>query len=104
MNARYRTAAAVSIGIIAVISVASAMWISAVRSSPSVGGEVAVHIDIKPGSPVNPINLKSAGVIPVAILSSATFSARDVDPASVVFAGAHAVDRPGGRLARFTDV
>jgi hypothetical protein len=34
------------------------------------------------------INLKSAGVIPVAILSSPTFDATQVDPATVTLAGA----------------
>ena len=44
-----------------------------------------VTVDIKPGSAKNPINLKSKGVIPVAILSSATFDASTIDPASVQF-------------------
>jgi hypothetical protein len=45
-------------------------------------------IDIKPGSFPNSINLSSAGVVPVAILSSATFDATQVDPATVSLAGA----------------
>ncbi|MBI3989349.1 MAG: hypothetical protein HY347_07005, partial [candidate division NC10 bacterium] len=45
-------------------------------------------IDIKPGSFPNSINLGSAGVIPVAILSSPTFDATQVNPASVSLAGA----------------
>ena len=46
-------------------------------------------IQIKPPSaaPVS-INLSASGVIPVAILSSHTFDARQVDPASVTLAGA----------------
>lgn len=47
-----------------------------------------VTIDIKPGSYPNSINLSSAGVIPVAILSSATFDATTVDPTTVALAGA----------------
>ena len=47
-----------------------------------------VKIDIKPGSYPNTINLGSHGVIPVAILSSATFDARTVKPESVTLAGA----------------
>ena len=39
-----------------------------------------VTIDIKPGSDPNSINLGSAGVIPVAILSSEAFDATTVDP------------------------
>lgn len=49
---------------------------------------VWVNIDIKPGSFPNSINLGSAGVVPVAILSSAAFDATQVDPASVSLAGA----------------
>jgi N-acetylneuraminic acid mutarotase len=44
---------------------------------------IQVSIDIKPGSSPNKINLKSAGVVDVAILSSATFDATQVDPATV---------------------
>jgi len=47
-----------------------------------------VDVDIKPGSFPNSINLESAGVIPVAILSSASFDATQVDPATVTLAGA----------------
>ncbi len=47
-----------------------------------------VDIDIKPGSFPNSINLASAGVVPVAILSSPTFDATQVDPATVTLAGA----------------
>jgi hypothetical protein len=49
-----------------------------------------VQIDIRPGSGVSSVNLDSNGVIAVAILSSATFDARDVIASSVVFAGANA--------------
>lgn len=48
-----------------------------------------VAIDIKPGSSDNPINLGSNGKVPVAILSSPTFDAQKVDPATVTLAGAH---------------
>lgn len=54
-----------------------------------------VEVDIKPGSYPNSINLKSKGVIPVAILTTSTeagdsvdFDATAVDPDTVVFAGA----------------
>ena len=50
--------------------------------------QLDVDIDIKPGSATNSINLGSAGVIPVAILSSSTFDALSVDPQSVALAGA----------------
>jgi hypothetical protein len=44
-----------------------------------------VTIDIRPGDSSNPINLRSTGVIPVTILSTSTFDATSVDPASVTF-------------------
>ena len=47
-----------------------------------------VDIDIKPGSEPNSINLNSSGVVPVAILSSDTFDATTIDPATVSLAGA----------------
>jgi hypothetical protein len=42
-------------------------------------------IDIKSGSDPNPINLRSRGVIPVAIISTDSFDATSIDPASVCF-------------------
>lgn len=45
-------------------------------------------IDIKPGSDVNPINLKSKGLVPVAILTTDDLDALAVDLNSVIFAGA----------------
>ena len=52
---------------------------------------VQISIDIKPGGFPNSINLRSRGKVPVAILSTDTFDAISVDPASVVFAGAPAL-------------
>ena len=49
------------------------------------------RIDIKPGSCPNSINLKSKGLIPVAILSSPAFDATTIDPDTVLFAGASPV-------------
>ena len=51
-------------------------------------GPYAVTIDIKPGSDPNSINPKSKGVIPVAILGSATFDVTTVDVTTLVFADA----------------
>lgn len=45
---------------------------------------IQVDIDIKPGD-VNSINLKSKGVIPVAILTTEDFDATEVDPGTVRF-------------------
>ena len=58
-----------------------------------------VGIDVRPGSTTNPINLGALGVVPVAILGSASFDPRTVDPATVRFAGA-----PLRRVAGFSDV
>jgi len=55
--------------------------------------EVEIDIDIKPGGNPNNINLKSKGVVPVAVLTTDgtdgtdVFDAGDVDPDTVEFAG-----------------
>jgi hypothetical protein len=48
-------------------------------------------IDIKPGSDLNSINLKSRGVVPVAVLTTGDFDAGTIDPGTVKFAGAEPV-------------
>jgi hypothetical protein len=45
-------------------------------------------IDIKPGNEQNNINLKSNGVVPVAVLTTDDFDAATVNPATAFFAGA----------------
>jgi hypothetical protein len=50
-----------------------------------ISAAIGVVLDIKPGELPNSINTTSKGVIPVAILSTATFDATTVDPASVTF-------------------
>jgi hypothetical protein len=62
----------------------------------------AAAIDIKPGSGVNPVNLKSKGVIPVAIITTPDFDAASVDVDSVCFGDAgdfsqHACDEAHGQ-------
>jgi hypothetical protein len=52
---------------------------------------VEVEIDIKPGSYPNSVNLKSKGVVPVAVLTTDDFDASTVDPGTVEFAGASPV-------------
>ena len=47
-----------------------------------------MKIDIKPGNEQNNINLKSKGVVPVAILTTDDFDATTVDPSTAQLAGA----------------
>lgn len=56
-----------------------------------------VAIDIKPGDAGNTINLKSQGVVAVAILGSATFDPLTVDPATVTLAGAPVATKGQGQ-------
>jgi len=57
--------------------------------------DIEVEIDIKPGGNPNSINLKSKGVIPVAILTTATFNARNVNAMSVKFGPEGATEAHG---------
>jgi hypothetical protein len=71
--------------------------------------EIEVAIDIKPGSDRNPINLKSKGVIPVAILGSDEFDVTTVDVTTLAFgpAGAppaHDLTEPGTYVGHLEDV
>jgi hypothetical protein len=56
--------------------------------STAAGTTTEMTIDIKPGNEQNNINLKSRGVVPVAILTTPDFDAETVDPATAQFAGA----------------
>lgn len=69
------------------------------------GGTAGIVIDIKPDDFPNSINLRSRGVVPVAILSSDTFAATTVDPSTVLLAGAPVKVRAKGRpIAALKDV
>ena len=46
-----------------------------------------VPVDVKPGSDINPLNLKSKGVLPVAILGSEAMDVAMIDPASLLLNG-----------------
>ena len=46
-----------------------------------------IEVDVKPGSDVSPLNLRSKGVLPVAILGSAEFDVALIDPASLLLNG-----------------
>jgi hypothetical protein len=52
---------------------------------------IHVDIDIKPGSDPNSINLKSKGVVPMAVLTTGDFDASSIDPTTVRFADAQMV-------------
>lgn len=57
---------------------------------------IPVHISINPGSSPVTINPRAQGVIPVAILSSPSFDATTVDPATVRFGPASAAPTDSG--------
>ena len=66
---------------------------------------IPVAIDIKPGEEPNSINLGSAGKVPVAIFSTDTFDATQVDPLTVTLAGAQvALKGKGTPMAAVADV
>lgn len=67
-------------------------------SAGSAGKTVPISIDIKPGSDVNPINLRSRGTTPVALLGSEVFNVATVDVTSIRFAGAPIRRKPNGTL------
>ena len=57
---------------------------------------IHVQIDVKPGTEENTINLRSNGVLPIAILSSASFDATTLDPATIDVEGAQVRLRGNG--------
>ena len=68
-------------------------------------------LDIKPGSCPNPLNLKSRGKLPVALLGTEDFDVSAIDPATIVLARADGVgdsvspyDGPPGPYATIEDV
>ncbi len=53
-------------------------------SGPAV---LRIYVDIKPQSCPNPLNVKSKGVLPIAILGTADVNVYDIDVASILLAG-----------------
>lgn len=71
-------------------AVPSCMLTETVGTAPapcSVGLPVIVPVDVRPGSCPNPLNCKSKGILPVAILGTAAFDVIEIDPATVRLAG-----------------
>jgi hypothetical protein len=50
-------------------------------------GKISISIDIKPGSCPNPLNVKSKGVLPVAVLGSSDFNVTEVDFSTIELEG-----------------
>ena len=68
-----------------------------------------MSIDIRPGSDDNPINVTSGGLIPVAILGSATLDVFNLDVTTLKFGPgeappAHDLSKPGAFAGRLDDV
>jgi predicted extracellular nuclease len=64
-----------------------------------------ITIDIRPFSRLNPINLQSTRKVTAAILGTADFSARSVDPRTVTLAAAPVAKLPNGSLlSSFIDI
>jgi len=61
------------------------------EGTDSIKAYKTIDIDIKPGSYPNSINLKSKGLIPVAILTTSTFDVKDVNVNRISFAGAEPI-------------
>ena len=55
--------------------------------NPPVSG-ITIELDIRPGGNPNNINLSSRGVVPVAVLTTESFDAKNVNPKSLFFAKA----------------
>ncbi len=73
------------------------VWATQITELRLVDG-IEVGIDVKPGSETNPVNPRSPGALPVALLGSATFAVGDVDPASLAFGPAGVAPRATGSL------
>ena len=69
------------------------------------GAVLPVDLDIKPGTDPNEINPFARGVIPVAILGSATFHVDEVDVTTLAFGpgGAATAHRAGGHFKDVDD-
>jgi hypothetical protein len=85
----------------------SAAEIQSIFNAGASGKTIPITIDVKPGNgdDVDPINLKSKGKTPVAVLSTETFDATTMNIGSIRFAGASVnVKNNGTFQASFEDV
>jgi len=57
------------------------------NSAPESVCGIGIKLDIKPQSCPNPLNVKSKGVLPVAILGTAYFDVTQVDPSTILLEG-----------------
>ncbi len=55
------------------------------ENQPTGPGCINATVDVKPGSDATPINIKSSGLIPVAVLTTASLDASKINPSSVRF-------------------
>lgn len=55
---------------------------------------ITVDVDIRPGSTRNPVELKSKGLLPVAVLTSNGFDASTIDPGTVILGDGADPDTP----------
>lgn len=71
---------------------------------------LSVAIDVTPTGSPNPVSMKKNGLIPIAVLSTATFDATTADPSKITLGDEIGVDTPVARQnkgtyqAKFTDV
>jgi len=69
-------------------TIVGATWTDSV---PPVGICTPVHVDIKPGSCPNPLNVASRGVLPVAVLGTEEFDVITIDAVSISLDGVGAI-------------
>ena len=65
-------------------TVLAAMAVLLVFSASAVCDPVEVDVDIKPGSDENPVNVKSNGVLPVAVLGNDTLNVTDINQTTIL--------------------
>jgi hypothetical protein len=80
-----RTVAAPGFPMLEIDQVGTQRPLNAFGDIGAIEKRLSVDIDIKPGSEANPVNPRSKGVIPVAILGSDTFDVADVDVKTLAF-------------------